>query len=175
MASRLTGYYFEQAMASGGIIPGVLTCLFSACTAMFGLYLLSRCAAKAPHRHASFFAVSQMTFPSASVWFDVAIAVKCFGVSIRCVIPTSNDRAGLMRRVSYLIIIKGLMPSVVGALYHVLLPSDPPAWALSGRIWITIFMVVLVPLCFLRDLHSLRHTSYVALFSVGKSILYGLY
>jgi amino acid permease len=52
-------------------------------------------------------------------------------------------------------------------LYHVLLPHDPPEWALSGRIWISIFMVPLVPLCFLRSLHSLRHTSYTALFAVG--------
>ncbi|KAG8785522.1 hypothetical protein FRC15_001207 [Serendipita sp. 397] len=141
---------FPLAMASGGIIPGVITCIFSGCTAAFGLYLLSRCAAKAPHRKSSFFAISQMTFPSASVWFDTAIAIKCFGVSI-----------------SYLIIIKGLMPSVVAALYHALLPSDPPEWALSGRVWISLFMVILVPLCFLRDLHSLRHTSYVALFSVA--------
>lgn len=59
------------------------------------------------------------------------------------------------------------MPSVVKALYHVLLPYDPPQWALSGRIWISIFMVALVPLCFLRSLHSLRHTSYTALIAVG--------
>lgn len=71
---------------------------------------------------------------------------------------------------SYLIIIKTLMPSVVTALYHVLSPHDPPAWALSGRIWISLFMVFLVPLCFLRSLNSLRHTSYVALFAVGTSI-----
>ena len=29
-------------------------------------------------------------------------------------------------------------------------------------------MAVLIPLSFLRHLHSLRHTSYVALFSVGE-------
>ncbi|PVF99817.1 putative AVT6-involved in amino acid efflux from the vacuole [Serendipita vermifera] len=145
---------FPLAMASGGIIPGVITCVFSACTGALGLYFLSRCAAKAPYRRSSFFAVSQMTFPSASVWFDAAIAIKCFGVSI-----------------SYLIIIKGLMPSVVEALYHNLLPSDPPEWALSGRMWISMFMVILVPLCFLRDLHSLRHTSYVALFSVAYLVV----
>jgi amino acid permease len=60
------------------------------------------------------------------------------------------------------------MPSVVASLYHDLIPgSTPPAWALSGRVWITLLMAVLVPLCFMRHLHSLRHTSYVALFSVG--------
>lgn len=62
------------------------------------------------------------------------------------------------------------MPNVVAALYHDLTSPDtnPPDWALSGRNWITILMVVLVPLAFLRKLDSLRHTSYIALFSVGE-------
>jgi len=153
-------------MASGGLIPGVLTCILSGFMAALGLYFLSRCAAKAPSRRSSFFAISQLTFPSAAVWFDVAIAIKCFGVSIRCAKPPFTGMI-LMSASSYLIIIKGLMPGVVGALYHAFLPNDPPAWSLSGRIWISLFMVVLVPLCFLRDLHSLRHASYIALFSVG--------
>ncbi|KAJ7289179.1 transmembrane amino acid transporter protein-domain-containing protein [Mycena rebaudengoi] len=147
---------FPLAMASAGIIPGMITCLFSGSVAVFGLYLLSLCAARAPHRRSSFFAVAQMTFPKAAIFFDAAIATKCFGVSI-----------------SYLIIIKGLMPNVVAALYHDLAgPSTiPPAWALSGRIWISGFMIVLVPLVFLRHLDSLRHTSYVALFSVGYLVV----
>jgi len=145
---------FPLAMASAGIIPGMLTCVFSGSVAVFGLYLLSLCAARAPHRRSSFFAVAQMTFPRAAVFFDAAIAAKCFGVSI-----------------SYLIIIKGLMPNVVAALYHDLSSSTPPAWALSGRNWISLFMIVLVPLVFLRHLDSLRHTSYVALFSVAYLVV----
>ncbi|KAJ7625623.1 transmembrane amino acid transporter protein-domain-containing protein [Roridomyces roridus] len=136
---------FPLAMASAGIIPGMITCLFSGSVAVFGLYLLSLCAARAPHRRSSFFA------PSFSM---PAIAAKCFGVSI-----------------SYLIIIKGLMPNVVTALYHDLSSTTPPAWALSGRNWITLFMIILVPLVFLRHLDSLRHTSYVALFSVAYLVL----
>ncbi|KAJ7250487.1 transmembrane amino acid transporter protein-domain-containing protein [Mycena haematopus] len=145
---------FPLAMASAGIVPGMLTCLFSGSVAVFGLYLLSLCAARAPHRRSSFFAVAQMTFPRAAVFFDAAIAAKCFGVSI-----------------SYLIIIKGLMPNVVAALYHDLSSSTPPAWALSGRNWISLFMFILVPLVFLRHLDSLRHTSYVALFSVAYLVV----
>jgi len=141
---------FPLAMASAGLIPGVITCVFSGSVAILGLYLLSRCATRASHRHSSFFAIANLTYPRLAVFFDAAIAIKCFGVSI-----------------SYLIIIKGLMPSVVKSLYHVLSPNDPPEWTLSGRIWITLFMVVLIPLCFLRRLDSLRHTSYVALFSVA--------
>lgn len=62
------------------------------------------------------------------------------------------------------------MPNVVQSFYHVLTsPStNPPAWTLNGGNWITMFMVVLVPLAFLRQLNSLRHTSYVALFAVGQ-------
>jgi amino acid permease len=62
------------------------------------------------------------------------------------------------------------MPNVVESLYHDLTPSgiDPPEWALSGRLWVTAFMIILLPLALLRRLDSLRHTSYVALFSVGE-------
>ncbi|KAG1788255.1 vacuolar amino acid transporter 5 [Suillus plorans] len=142
---------FPLAMASSGIIPGILTCVFSGCIAAFGLYLLSLSARYAPHRSSSFFAVAQLTFPQAAIFFDAAIAIKCFGVSI-----------------SYLIIIKSLIPNVVASLYHDLTSpnTNPPAWALSGRNWITIIMFILVPLAFFRRLDSLRYASYVVLFSV---------
>ncbi|KAL1667106.1 transmembrane amino acid transporter protein-domain-containing protein [Schizophyllum commune] len=145
---------FPLAMASAGIIPGIITCIFSGSVAAFGLYLLSLCATKTPHRRSSFFAVAQMTFPRAAVFFDAAIAIKCFGVSV-----------------SYLIIVKGLMPKVVASLYHDISDTEPPLWALSGRNWITLFMIVLVPLAFLRHLDSLRHTSYIALFSVAYLVV----
>ncbi|CDO73334.1 hypothetical protein BN946_scf185008.g97 [Trametes cinnabarina] len=147
---------FPLALASAGIIPGMITCLFSGAVAGFGLYLLSLCAVKAPHRRASFFAVAELTFPRAAVFFDAAIAIKCFGVSI-----------------SYLIIVKSLMPNVIAALYHDLTSPDvnPPAWTLSGQNWLLIIMVPLIPLAFLRRLDSLRHTSYIALFSVAYLVV----
>ncbi|EJD07295.1 uncharacterized protein FOMMEDRAFT_15993 [Fomitiporia mediterranea MF3/22] len=147
---------FPLAMASAGIIPGMISCVLCGCIASFGLYLLSRCAQYTAHRSSSFFAVSKLTFPNAAVFFDAAIATKCFGVSV-----------------SYLIIIKSLMPNVVLSLYHDLTSPDtePPAWAVSGQAWISLFMVILIPLCFLRKLDSLRHTSYIALFSVAYLVL----
>lgn len=140
---------FPLALASAGIIPGVLTCIFSGSVASFGLYLLSLSAARAPHRRASWSTISQLTYPKAAVFFDAAIAAKCFGVAI-----------------SYLIIIKKLMPSVVEALYHDLSHYDPPPWALSEQNWVIIFLLILSPLAFLRKLDNLRYTSYVSLFSV---------
>ena len=151
----------------------MITCAFSGSVAAFGLYLLSLCAAKAPHRAASFFAIAEMTFPKAAVFFDAAIAIKCFGVSIRyCLSLTVPIRCPLILPHSYLIIIKSLMPNVVLAFYHDLASPDvnPPAWVLSGQNWITLIMIPLIPLTFLRKLDSLRHTSYIALFSVGKCI-----
>jgi len=138
-------------MASAGIIPGIITCLFCGCISAFALYLLSLCATKTQHRRSSFYAVAQLTYPKAAVFFDAAIAIKCLGVSI-----------------SYLIIIKGLMPNVAASIYHDLISPkmDPPAWALNGSNWLLIFLLVLAPLCFLRQLNSLRHTSYIGLFAV---------
>jgi len=84
-----------MAMASAGILPGILTCIFSGGVASFGLYLLSLSAARAPHRRASWSTISQLTYPRAAVFFDAAIAAKCFGVSIRYV--TGSCKCVLLR------------------------------------------------------------------------------
>lgn len=72
-----------QAMASCGLIPGMISCALSGGISAFALYLLSRCATETPKRRASFFAVAKLTYPSLAIFFDAAIAIKCFGVSIR--------------------------------------------------------------------------------------------
>ena len=69
--------------------------IFSGMTSALGLYFLSKAAARTEGRDASFFAVSQITWPSAGVFFDLAIAIKCFGVGI-----------------SYMLIVGDLMPQV---------------------------------------------------------------
>lgn len=161
---------FALAMASCGIIPGVLLCIFSGSVGAFGLYLLSLCARRTAHRRSSFFAVSQLTYPRAATFFDAAIAIKCFGVSTRYA-PTNLSKHALTTVLfSYLIIIKSLMPNVVASLYHDLTGPDtnPPDWTQSPRTWLLIFILLLAPLCFLRHLNSLRHTSYVAMFTVCK-------
>lgn len=134
--------------------------MFSGGASAFGLYLLSRAAPKTPYRRSSFFAVAQQTYPEAAIFFDAAIAIKCFGVSI-----------------SYLIIIKSLMPSVVAAIHHDIASPDTrlPDWALSGHVWICLIMLILTPLAFLRRLDSLRHTSFVALFAIAYLVFVVVY
>lgn len=147
-------------LANAGIIPGGFTCMFSGVTTAFGLYLLSRAAAKAPPRRSSFFAVAELTYPKAAVFLDTAIAIKCFGVSV-----------------SYLMIIKSLMPSVVVAIYHDIASPDTriPDWAVSGRVWLCLIMLILAPISFLRRFDSLKHISFIALFAIAYLVIFVVY
>ncbi|KFY17382.1 hypothetical protein V492_00715 [Pseudogymnoascus sp. VKM F-4246] len=143
------------AMAHMGILLGTIVIIWSAMTASFGLYLQSRCARYLDRGQASFFALSQMTYPSAAVIFDGAIAIKCFGVGV-----------------SYLIIIGDLMPGVVKGFN----PSAGNVPFLVDRhFWITVFMLVVIPLSFLRRLDSLKYTSVVALISIGYLVILVVY
>lgn len=134
-----------HSVASCGVIPGVSIIIFSGLLSFYGLYLLSRSASLVrPQRTASFAALSDMTYPSVAFVFDGAIAIKCAGVAT-----------------SYLIIIGSLMPRVILSF-----DKDPPAWILDRGLWIVVAMAILTPLCYLRQLNSLRFTSYIALVAV---------
>lgn len=111
-----------HALSNMGILLGVSITLWSAFTSGFGLYLQTRCARYLDRGASSFFALSQITYPNASVVFDAAIAIKCFGVGI-----------------SYLIIIGDLMPGVVRGFTHrdALGAAD---FLLERQFWITAFM-----------------------------------
>lgn len=76
---------------------------------------------------------------------------KCFGVSI-----------------SYLIISGQLMPQVVLSFLKAAGHSHDaiPDFLLDRNFWVTLLITLLLPLCFLRKLDSLRHTSYLSLAAV---------
>ncbi|KAG0222803.1 hypothetical protein BGX31_008851 [Mortierella sp. GBA43] len=147
------------ALATVGIVLGSFMIIFSACASALGLYFLTRSASRTEGRSASFFACSKLTYPWAAVLFDLAIAIKCFGVGI-----------------SYLIIIGQLMPGVVKSLSGMAFVAvggngdgdmDPALWFLiDRRFWITMFMGIIAPLSFLRKLDSLKSTSALALGAV---------
>ncbi|KAI9311425.1 transmembrane amino acid transporter protein-domain-containing protein [Dichotomocladium elegans] len=132
------------ALASVGLLPGIIVILFSATASGMGLYFLSCCAGFTEGtRNASFFAISKLTWPNLAIFFDLAIAIKCFGVAV-----------------SYLIIIGDLMPQVCGAF------PETSIWV-DRRFWITVLTCTAVlPLSFLRKLDSLKYTSVIALFAV---------
>ncbi|PGH19667.1 hypothetical protein AJ80_03822 [Polytolypa hystricis UAMH7299] len=139
------------ALSHMGIFLGVIVIIWAGLTAGFGLYLQTRCAQYLDRGTASFFALSQITYPSATVVFDAAIAIKCFGVGV-----------------SYLIIIGDLMPGVVRGFGFGAGSMD---FLQDRQFWVTAFMLVVIPLSFLRRLDSLKYTSIVALSSIGYLII----
>ncbi|KAI9648985.1 hypothetical protein NHQ30_001551 [Ciborinia camelliae] len=143
------------AMSHLGILPGTFVIVWSGLMSAFGLYLQSRCARYLDRGTASFFALSQITYPNAAVIFDAAIAIKCFGVGV-----------------SYLIIIGDLMPGVATGFYP---GAESMPILMDRKFWVTIFMFVVIPISYLRRLDSLKYTSIVALVSIGYLVILVVY
>ncbi|KAL2833149.1 transmembrane amino acid transporter protein-domain-containing protein [Aspergillus pseudoustus] len=143
------------AISHMGIALGTFVILWSGVAAGFGLYLQSRCAQYLDRGNASFFALSQITYPNAAVIFDAAIAIKCFGVGV-----------------SYLIIIGDLMPGVVQGFV-----GGEPAFdfLVDRHFWVTAFMLIIIPLSYLRRLDSLKYTSVAALVSMAYLVVLVVY
>lgn len=134
---------------------GSMLIVWCGVTSAFGLYLQARSARYLDRGSSSFFALSQLTYPNAAVVFDAAIAVKCFGVGV-----------------SYLIIIGQLMPGVMRGFDS---RADDLPFLVDRQFWITAFMLIIIPLSFLRRLDSLKYTSVVALVSIGYLIVLVVY
>ncbi|KAJ9129815.1 Amino acid transporter [Coniochaeta hoffmannii] len=143
------------ALSHFGIVLGSILIVWCGVTSAFGLYLQARSARYLDRGGSSFFALSQITYPNAAVVFDAAIAIKCFGVGV-----------------SYMIIIGQLMPGVVRGFDS---RADDIPFLVDRQFWITAFMLVIIPLSFLRRLDSLKYTSVVALVSIGYLIVLVVY
>jgi hypothetical protein len=136
------------AMASLGLIPGALAICLSGAASAFGLILLAR-SAESVGRQSSFNSLCLITYPRLAVFFDLAIAIKCFGVGI-----------------SYLIIIGDLMPTVAKTLFGL---------DFTRQFWITVFMSLVIPFSYLKRLDSLKYTSFLALTAVAYLMVLVLY
>ncbi|KAF1979072.1 hypothetical protein BU23DRAFT_524772 [Bimuria novae-zelandiae CBS 107.79] len=140
-----------SALSKMGIFLGIFVISWAGLTAGFGLYLQTRCARYVDRGHVSFAALSQLTYPNLSILFDAAIAIKCFGVAV-----------------SYLIIIGDLMPRVVEGFAP---QAGEISFLVDRQFWITAFMLIIIPLSFLRRLDSLKYTSIIALFSIAYLVI----
>ncbi|KAF2634197.1 hypothetical protein P280DRAFT_474804 [Massarina eburnea CBS 473.64] len=140
-----------SALSKMGIFLGIFVISWAGLTAGFGLYLQTRCARYVDRGHVSFAALSQLTYPNLSILFDAAIAIKCFGVAV-----------------SYLIIIGDLMPGVVVGFAP---GAGEIAFLVDRQFWITAFMLIVIPLSFLRRLDSLKYTSVIALCSIAYLVV----
>lgn len=134
------------ALSTVGLVNGILAITIFGAVSFFGLYLLIECANFIGGRRVSFFSVSKITYPKLSMIFDLAIAIKCFGVSV-----------------SYLVIVGELMPKVTKGLFPQLTMDS--LW-LNSSVWITIGMFLIIPLSFKRSLDSLKYASTVSLIAI---------
>lgn len=144
------------AMSHFGVLLGVLLIVWCGLTSACGLYLQARCARYLDRGTASFFALSQITYPNAAVVFDAAIAIKCFGVAV-----------------SYMIIIGDLMPGVAEGF-----GSQATGWTFleDRRFWITVFFLVfIIPLSFPKKLDSLKYASGVSALAIGYLVVLVVY
>ncbi|RKO89724.1 transmembrane amino acid transporter protein-domain-containing protein, partial [Blyttiomyces helicus] len=135
-----------SALAGVGMGLGIFLVGLSAAASAFGLLLLTRVATEVGGRRTSFFACSKATYPKAGVVIDLAIAVKCFGVSI-----------------SYLVLCGKLLPQVVDG-FAPDTPLDSPFR--KRELWITLCTIFIAPVNFAKRLDSLRYTSAFALTAV---------
>ncbi|KAH3671708.1 hypothetical protein OGAPHI_000413 [Ogataea philodendri] len=141
------------AIKCNGLFLGVVFVLFSALTSGLGLYLLAVASTYSIPGHASFFSLSKLTVPQLGIVFDLAIAVKCFGVGC-----------------SYLIVIGDLMPQIMSSIVSNENLEHYPLLS-SRTMWITLFVVAILPLVYKRKLDSLKTASLVALSSVGYLVI----
>jgi amino acid permease len=132
------------AYKANGVLLGTITIVLSGFTAGFGLYLQGVSSEFVPAGHASYFSLARITYPSLAVLFDIAIAIKCFGVGV-----------------SYLIIIGDLMPQIIQSL-NISMPLLQ-----ERNFWVSVSMGIVGPLSFLRKLDSLKYTSVVSLVFLG--------
>ena len=110
------------ALSRMGMLLGSLVIMWSGLTAGFGLYLQTKCARHLERGSSSYFALSQITYPYAAVFFDFAIAIKCFGVGV-----------------SYLIVIGDLMPGVIRGFSET---AGGVGFLVHRQFWVTGFMSV---------------------------------
>lgn len=127
-----------------GLVLGFVMIVFCGACSATGLLLQGHASKYAGTNNASFFALSQITYPQLSVVFDLAIAVKCFGVGV-----------------SYMVVVGDLLPQIC-------LTFTTNHLLLERNFHITLVMLfVVAPLCFMRRLDSLRYASMIAISAVA--------
>ena len=139
------------AFSRTGWVLGSFLLLTCGCLSSFALHLLTLCALK-EKQPSSFYTVAHSALPKFTLLIDIAVAVKCFGVAT-----------------SYLIVIGDLMPDVM-TFFDV---SGPLA---HREIWVFFGFLIVAPLSCLRNMDSLKFTSFFAVgFVIFLTILITLY
>eukprot|EP00602_Paraphysomonas_sp_CaronLab_P002598 CAMPEP_0185020326 /NCGR_PEP_ID=MMETSP1103-20130426/2919_1 /TAXON_ID=36769 /ORGANISM="Paraphysomonas bandaiensis, Strain Caron Lab Isolate" /LENGTH=453 /DNA_ID=CAMNT_0027551155 /DNA_START=88 /DNA_END=1449 /DNA_ORIENTATION=- len=130
------------AFAHTGWVLGSLLIVLCGISSAFSLHTLALCAMTIPGP-SSFYRVGHAAMPQLTLAIDFAVAIKCFGVAT-----------------SYLIVIGDLMPDVMEHL------GANSFWQ-DRHVWVVIGFIVVAPLSCLRNLDSLKFTSFVSIVFVA--------
>ena len=145
---------FAFAKVGWGI--AIVLVLFSGVASAFGMWLLTRVGIlydkliqdqpdefrELRLMKPSFFSLAAITYPPLARFFDLAIGIKCLGVSV-----------------SYLIVIGQYMPKIMGLMTDSLFLT-------SKTTWIPFALIMISPLAFKQRLDALKTTSSIALLAV---------
>ncbi|KAI5189266.1 hypothetical protein NECID01_0461 [Nematocida sp. AWRm77] len=141
---------FPSLFAMFGVVPAVCFSAMSAVLTFFGLVMLCECASFYENKKTTFSGALENVWPGISRMFSAVVFVKCFGVSV-----------------SYLLIVQTFLLSIFKNIPHVS--------SLSPGMVIALYGLVVIPLCAMKDLKSLRYTSVVGVIGVYVCICGGVY
>ncbi|ODQ47512.1 hypothetical protein PICMEDRAFT_71575 [Pichia membranifaciens NRRL Y-2026] len=129
------------AFRTDSIFLGTLIILFAGLANGMGMILQGAASKFLPRGTATFFTVCRITYPKLSVLFDFAIFLQCFGVNI-----------------SYLVLTGDLLPLVYTF----------DGWSAHSMkvFYIAYSTIMIVPLCLMKKIDSLKYASVVALAAI---------
>lgn len=130
------------AFAAIGYVPGILFVLMASVLAAFGLHLFIL-SSQYVGRGATVSKLANLTYPQLSPLFDLAIAIKCFGVAV-----------------SYLIVIGDTCRGIMMGF------NSSSSVFIDRRFWLAASALLMIPLAFLKRIDSLKYTSFAGLMSV---------
>lgn len=141
---------FPYLFKTYGILCAVGLTLITGIFATTGLVLLTICS-QGIGRTADLSKLAAHCFPYTKIFVDLAVFLKCFGVSL-----------------SYVIITRQLLPSIFGATFAA--PSSAAFFA-SPPIALLVFLGLIGPFSYLSRLDRLKYTSFIGVFSIVLVIL----
>jgi amino acid permease len=137
-----------RTLDKAGVLLGLALITLGGLGAIFGLKLLAFCV-RGADEPASYYSLARRAYPPSTWVIDGAVALKCFGVAC-----------------SYLLVIGRLLPDAFTYF-------DTGVSALEDRhFWQTSMMVVIVPLCLLAELRTLRFVSLFALLAIAYLVVF---
>lgn len=134
-----------------GIVPAVGLTVLSGFFASIGLILLAICAQEIG-RTADLSSLASLSIPYARPMVNIAVFVKCFGVSL-----------------SYLIITKQLLPDFIDAIFGPTRIADKP-W-----LPLLLFLLVVAPFTYCHRLDRLKYTSFLGVICIAMVVIASAY